>query len=232
MIKHLFALLLLLKAVSISAIATPPPLPTNFIQKITLDLTVVTPGKTAANGLSATVSNLTLNAFAAIEAMGEATGNRFTANAQWVCVNPIFWITLTNVTKVGGRSVTNVATYGYLAGTPMFEIRDGAKVVDVTAFINVSTINNTYIASYTEPKLGDYTAFKNYRIRTISVTNSALAFSGQGFVESPLVLVTARPGAVVFGNNDDWTSVSGVADNGIINGILQGTISATYEKLE
>ncbi len=208
------------------------PLPTTFIQRITLDLSVVAPGKTATNGSSATVSNLTINTLDAIEAIGEALSNRFPATAQLVAVAPISYFTNPVVTMSRGKSVTNLYVYGY-PGNPAFQVRDGTNVVDVSEFINVTTANsNTYIASYALNKTGGYTSFRSYRVRTISITNSALAFSGQGFVETPLVNVTVKPGVVVVGWNDDWTSVTGVASNGEVNGILQGTISATYERLE
>lgn len=92
--------------------------------------------------------------------------------------------------------------------------------------------SNTYVARYAFNKTGGYASFKNFRVRTISITNSALEFSGQGFVETPLVNLTNRPNVVVVGWDDDWISVTGVASNGQINGVLQGTISATFEKLE
>jgi hypothetical protein len=231
MIKKLFAPFVLLGALSVTANAGMP-LPATFIQNITLQLSVVAPGKTAASLSSATVSNLTINTMNAIEAIGEATTNKFSATAQLLAVAPIVYYTNPVVTVSHGKSITNLYVYGY-PGNPAFQIKDGTKVVDVSGFINVTTLNSsTYIASYALNSTGGYTSFKNYRVRSISITNSALAFSGQGFVETPLVNVPVKPGVVVVGWNDDWTSVTGVASNGQVNGILQGVISATFERLQ
>jgi hypothetical protein len=207
-------------------------LPANFVQKITLNLSFVGPGKTASNELSATVTSMTITTAEVIDSIGEATTNKFSSAAQLLVITPITYYTNPVVTVSKGKSVTNLYVYGYL-GNPSFEIQDGAKVVDVTEFITVNTLNSsTYISSYVETATGNYTSYESYRVRTISVANTGLAFSGQGFVESPLVSVTVKPGVVVFGVDDNWTSFTGVAGNALFNGILQGTISATYERLE
>ena len=83
MIKKISALLLLLEAFRLTAQAATPStssLPTNFIQSISLQLVAVTPGKSTAS--SGTVSNLTITTKEAIKAIGQATANRFSEQAQ------------------------------------------------------------------------------------------------------------------------------------------------------
>ena len=236
MIKILSSLLVLLEAFSLTcqaATASPSaPLPTNFVQTISLQLFAVAPGKVSADQLSGTVSNLSINTKEAIQAIGQATTNSFSANAQLLVVAPIGYYTNAVVATNNGKASTNTYIYGYI-GTPAFQIRDGTKVLDVSQFITLNTLNsNTYIASYNQNRQGGYTAYESYRVRSITVANTALAFSGQGFVESPLVNITVRPGVVVFGYDDNWTSFTGVAASGLVNGVLQGTIKATYLRLE
>jgi hypothetical protein len=236
MMKMLSVLLLLLGALSLTTQAATSsaatPLPTNFIQSISLQLSVVAPGKMATNGSSSTVSNLTISTKEAIQAIGQATTNSFSAQAQLLVVAPIAYYTNSVVTTNNGKAITNSYVYGYI-GNPAFQIRDGTKVVDVSQFITFTTLNsNTYIASYNVNRQGGYTSYKTYRVRSIAVSNTALAFSGQGFVESPSVFITVKPGVLVYGYDDNWTSFTGVAANGVLNGILQGTINATYLKLE
>jgi hypothetical protein len=232
MIKKLLALFVVFEAVSMTVNAAPAPLPSTFIQNITLLLSVVEQGKTASNFSSAAVVTATITTQQAIEAFGEATSNRFSAAAQLLTMSPITYYTNPVVTTVGGRSFTNNYIYGY-PGNPNFVIKDGANVVDINQYFTVTTLSsNTPVSSYQVNKTGGYVAYKNYRIRMISVSNAALAFSGTGFVVTPLVNVPVRPGVVVVGYNDDWTSLVGIADNGVANGVLRGTISATFEKLE
>ncbi len=231
MINRMSAFFALLGVLCATANASTA-LPENFVQKITLQMSFVGPGKTASNDLSATVTSKTITTAEVIDSIGEVTTNKFSSSAQLLAITPITYYTNPVVTVSKGKSVTNLYVFGYL-GNPAFEIRDGAKVVDVTDFITVTTVNSsTYIASYAKTTTGNYTSFKSYRVRTISVSNTALAFTGQGFVESPLVSVTVKPGIVVLGADDDWTSFTGVAGNPLFNGIIQGTLSATYERLE
>jgi hypothetical protein len=220
MTKKLWFLLALLP--SVAAIAVPPapkPLPTNFVQNINLQLMVSAPGIATKTGH--TVSNVTLVTKDALKAIGAASGFNLSAKAKMVAVTSITYYTNLNKT-----------VFGYLGNTT-FQIRDGTNIIDVTPFFNIATLNsNTYIASYTQANTGAYTAFKNYRLRSITVSNPGLSFTGQGFVESPLVNVSPKPGVTIFGIDDIWTSFTGIATQGAVTGILQGTINAIYSHVE
>lgn len=209
--------------------ATSATLPTNLIQNISLQLSLVAPGQTSSTGQ--TVSNLTVNTKYAIQALGATLKKTFSANAQLVSVVPLYPYTVSIVTTNKGKAVTNNYTYLYTGNNASIQIRDGATMVDVTSFVTISSLNTSYIASSSMNRQGNYTAFKQYRVRSISVNAPPYSFSGQGFVESPLVSIPVGS-AIVWGYDDNWTSFTGVASNASGEAVLQGTISATYEKLE
>jgi hypothetical protein len=231
MIKRLLAILLLISGLTATS-AVAAPLPTNFIQTISLQLLVVAPGKTASNGLSVTVSNLTILTKDAIKAIGLATSNNFSAKAQLIAIAPISYYSSTVTVTNKGKTTTITNTFGY-PGNPSFQVRDGTNIVDVTHLVTIITLNsNSYLASYTLTKKGAYTSYKTYRLRSIMVSTSALSFSCQGFVETPTLIIPVKAGTVVYGWDDDWSDVSGMGTEGTLSGILKGTIAATFTKLE
>jgi hypothetical protein len=203
----------------------------NFIQNISMQLSAVGNGSTSANGNSATIATLTVTTKQAIEGIGIATSNTFSANAQLLAVAPIYYATNMIVTTNNGKRITNSYVFGY-PGNPAFQVRDGTRIVDVTPYITFSTLNNNYIGSYTMTPTGGYSAYKQYRVRTMTVSATGVGFSGQGFDESPAVIITVQPGVVILGYDDNWSSFTGVANEGSTAGVLQGTLSATFQKVE
>lgn len=207
-------------------------LPTNFVQKITLTLNVVGPGSSTAT--HDTVSNAVVTAATAIKALGQATSNSFSAKAQFLEMASVYWYTNPVISMKAGKPVTNNYVYGY-ATTPRFVIQDGAKTIDVTAFVTLGTVNTDTIASSTHHLQGsftDYTAYKQFRLRTISISQTPISFSAQGFVTTPTLVLTLAPNITFFAFDDNWTAVTGIGSVGGNPAIFQGTISATFLKLE
>jgi hypothetical protein len=233
MIKRLFAFFALVEVLSLTAsAAAPTALPTNFIQNISLQFFVVVPGKTAANGLSGTVSNLTISTKEAILAIGLATTNSFSAKAQLLGVAPLYYYTNVVVTTNKGKAITNNYVYGF-PGNPAFQVRDGTKIVDVSRFITFNTLSsNTFLSSFTMNRQGGYPSYKTYSIQSIAISSAFLTLSGQGFVETSLVNINVKPGVVVWGTDDNWTSFTGVANTIVADGILYGVLTGTADGVE
>jgi len=231
MIKKLLSLVLLLHATAFGLHAKA--LPTNFIQSITFTFTAVGPGKSTAT--SDSVSNVVLTTRTAIAAIGAATSNSFSAKAQILAVASIFWYTNTVVTtNVQHKVVTNNFVYGY-ANSPSFVIKDGSKTVDITGFVNITTLNSDAIyssAHHMQGTFSDYTAYKQYRLRSMSISQTPIVFSAQGFVVTPTLITPVAPGVVFFAFDDNWTDVTGMGSLGGNTFILQGSVSATFVKLQ
>jgi len=233
MMKKLFALIALLGTLSVTArAATATSRPTNFVQNISVQFLVVIPGATASNGLSGTVSQRSIGTKQTIEAIGLATTNSFSGNAQLLGVAPLYYFTNMVVTTNKGKAVTNNYVYGF-PGNPAFEIRDGNKIVDVTKFITFTTLSsNTTLANFVMNRQGGYPVYKSYRIQSLAISSAVLTLFGQAFVETSLVNITVKPGVVVWATDDYWSSFTGVATSSEGNGILQGVLTGTSLGLE
>jgi hypothetical protein len=233
MLKPLFFLTLLLETLSLTArAATAASWPSNFVQNISVQFRVVIPGVTASNGLSATVNKLSIDTKQTIQAIGLATTNTFSSEAQLVGVERIYYY-YTNivVTTNKGKVMTNNYVYGS-PGYPAFQIRDGKKVVDVTKFITFTTLSTSYPTSFIKNPQGGYPSYKSYSIQSIAISNAFLTLSGQAFVETDVVNVTVAPGVVVWATDDYWTSFTGTAASSEGSGVLQGVLTGTYLRLE
>ena len=232
MTKKLLAFFILLAASLPAMAASPAPLPANFYQNITLHFSVVQPGHSIGNNQGATVSNLTVSVPLVIKALGLVTSNHFSAKARLMGVSPVTYYTNALTNMVGGKIVTNNYVFGY-PGLPIrFLVVDGTNEVDVTSLVVIVTVNTNLVSSFLYSKQGGYTAYANYRVRSMSFSNAMVSFSGQGFVETPLRNVPVGPKIVVVGYDDLWTSFSGVASGEFVNGVLQGAISAVYDHLK
>ncbi len=231
MIKKLLSLFVALQATAAGLHAKA--LPTNFIQSITFTFTAIGPGKSTAT--SDSVSNLVLTTKTAIAAFGAATSNSFSAKAQILEVASIYWYTNTVVTTNSHhKPVTNNYVYGY-AGNPTFVIKDGAKTVDITAFINIATLNSDSIFSSMHRLVGSfevYSAYKQYRLRSMSISQTPITFSAQGLVVTPTLVINVAPGVVFYAFDDNWSDVTGMGSLGGNTFIFEGTVSATSSKLE
>jgi hypothetical protein len=111
---------------------------------------------------------------------------------------------------------------------------DGTQAYDVTSFFTFTTVNDVLnpIASATVNKAGAFTSYVSYRIRTVAISQGPITFSAQGFVKSPSLFLHPAPNVLIYAYDDDWTSVTGLGTLGNESGIVQGTITATYLKLE
>jgi hypothetical protein len=222
-------ILTLLVLVAVAHVSTVAALPANFYQNINIHFAVVEPGHSTGNG--ATVSNLTLTTPMIVKIIGEATTNNFSAKAKLMEYLPITYYTNNVLTTNHTKVVTNSYVYGYL-GNPTFIVQDGATRVDISSLIQVTTVNSNYIESYLNGKQGGYAAFQNYRIRSLTFSSALQTLNGQGFVTTPLKNITVAPGVIVEGDSDLWSSFSGVASGEFVNGVVQGTIAATYDHVQ
>jgi hypothetical protein len=224
--QKLFKTIVLTAALScgIAASARAAALPTTFVQSISVQLTVTTPGAVSANHLNSTAVNTTITAPAVIQSIGKALGKTFSSSAALFYVAPINWYP--NVTTNHGKLSTNYFGYPALGGV---QIRDGTNKVDISSLFQITTINNISVSSYTQTAPGVYSTYTSYSVRGVTVTNSQLSFTGQGLVTTPLVNVAVKgANAVVVGYNNLWTSFCGVTSTGV----LQGKIQAVFAKLE